>query len=159
MVDPNQIWLSVDQWDWTNARYSYAPKPDQKQPMVVSHCNRKMQPMHCLLVILALVLLLASDKNTASGANFRVKKDLRKGLRAQQATKQGEPWMDGAQDYPDLQVSDEAPTPDIASPDQKYDDPMAPPVWLAHKDLEPPGLPQTPPPPPPEMPPPMYEAA
>ena len=115
--------------------------------------------MHCLLVILALVILLASDKNTASGANFRVKKDLRKGLRAQQATKQGEPWMDGAQDYPDLQVSDEAPTPDIASPDQKYDDPMAPPVWLAHKDLEPPGLPQTPPPPPPEMPPPMYEAA
>ena len=106
----------------------------------------------------SVVMLLASDKNTASGANFRVKKDLRKGLRAQQATKQGDPWMDGAQDYPDLQVSDEAPTPDIASPDQKYDDPIAPPVWLAHKDLEPPGLPQTPPPPPPEMPPPMYEA-
>ena len=117
-----------------------APKPDGKQPMVASHCNRKMQPMHCLLVILALVMLLASDKNTANGANFRVKKDLRKGLRAQQATKQGEPWMDGAQDYPDLQVSDEA-LADIASPDQKYDDPMAPPVWLAHKDLEPPGLP------------------
>ena len=85
----NQIWLSVDQWDWTNARYSYAPKPDQKQPMAVFHCNRKMQPMHCLLVILALVMLLASDKNTVNGANFRVKKDLRKGLRAQQATKQG----------------------------------------------------------------------
>ena len=48
--------------------------------------------------------------------------------------------------------------PEIAIPDvQQYHDPLSPPTWLVHKDLEPPGLPQTPPPPPPEMPPPLYE--
>ena len=115
MVDSNQIWLSVDQWDRTNARYSYAPKPDQKQPMVVSHCNRKMQPMHCLLVILALVLLLASDKNTASGANFRVKKDLRKGL-GHSKLRNKENRDGWCTRLSRLQVSDEAPKPILAHP-------------------------------------------
>ena len=92
------------------------------------------------------------------GANFRVK---RKKLDKQQgaiAAKGKDPWLDKAQSYLPIGISYAAPKPNIAEPfTQLYRNPMNPPTWLVHKDLEPPGLPMTPPPPPPEMPPPLYE--
>ena len=66
------------------------------------------------------------------------------------------PWTDGAQSYPPLAKSDAILPGDVADgPAQKYDNPLKPPKWMMLKQMESPGLPETPPPPPPEQPAPL----
>ena len=108
-------------------------------------------------VIVFIVIVLTFNVHFASAS--RLKELFNKHLRVQKG-ENADPWLDKGQSYPALKPSDaEEAKPEIATPDvQQYHDPLSPPTWLVHKDLEPPGLPQTPPPPPPEMPPALYES-
>ena len=107
-------------------------------------------------IIVVIMVISSFNMNLTFGSAL---KDLfNKHLRIQKG-QINDPWLDKGQSYPSLKPSDaEEAKPEIAIPDvQQYHDPLSPPTWLVHKDLEPSGLPQTPPPPPPEMPPPLYE--